>query len=167
MTNDIRAMFTVDNWDEDDLDAEGDVARLTEASVTKTYEGDIVGTSTTEWLMAYTATGSASFVGVERIRGTVAGREGTMVLLHVGAFLDGTARGELNVVAGSGTGALATAVGSGTFVADPQGIARARPQLRLNPIVSGGAPPSPGRSAPSAAGSPCGRWRGTSRSSPC
>jgi hypothetical protein len=52
--------------------------------VAKRYEGDIPGTSTTKWLPAYSPDNTALFVGVEHIAGTIGGKKGGIVLLHVG-----------------------------------------------------------------------------------
>lgn len=116
--------FEVKSWDENAVDEQTGLPKLTRASVTKAYSGDIDGASTTEWLMAYAEDGSASFVGIERITGTVAGRTGTLVLQHVGRYEDGAAKGSLTVVRGSGTDALAGAAGAGDFLADPAGSVR-------------------------------------------
>jgi hypothetical protein len=118
---DVSATFEIKGWDEepfDDADADG-VAKLTRASVAREYSGDVEGTSATEWLMAYQPDGSAVFVGLERIRGSVGGRRGSLVLQHVGTFADGVAKAELTVI--SGTDELQGAAGSGEFVADPGG----------------------------------------------
>ena len=48
--------------------------------------GDIDGTSTTKWLMAYAPDKTATFVGIEQIKGTVGGKRGGLVLLHDGTF---------------------------------------------------------------------------------
>ena len=117
----IRATFAIDNWDEQEIDEHDDTAKVTRAVVAKTYSGDVDATSYTEWVMAYASDGTATFVGVERIRGTISGKEGSVVLRHVGTFADGAAKAELTVVAGAGTGDLASATGSGSFLADPQG----------------------------------------------
>jgi hypothetical protein len=126
MSAELNATFEIKSWDEQPYDEADGEARLARATVTKEYSGDIEGTSLTEWLMAsevqpVDAEGPApaAFVGIERIRGTVGGRAGTLVLRHVGTFRDGAAKAELTVV--SGTGDLDGATGSGSFVADPSG----------------------------------------------
>lgn len=119
MTPQLHATFDVTSWDETPFDEGTGVAKLTEALVEKTYAGDIEGTSTTKWLMAYAPDQSAEYVGLERIKGTVGGRHGSLVLEHVGRFVDGAATAELTVV--SGTNELKGASGSGTFTADPAG----------------------------------------------
>jgi hypothetical protein len=119
MTSKVSASFEVTSWDETPFDDGTGVAKLTEALVEKTYTGDIEGTSTTKWLMAYDPDKTASFIGLERIKGSVAGRNGSLVLQHVGRFEDGSADATLTVV--SGTNELKDVSGSGTFKADPAG----------------------------------------------
>lgn len=119
MTSEIKATFEIKGWNEQPFDEAIGVAKLTSASVSKEYVGDIDGSSATEWLMAYEPDDSAVFVGLERITGTVGGRRGSLVLQHVGTFADGAARATLTVV--SGTDELKDATGSGDMVADPGG----------------------------------------------
>ncbi len=119
MSTSVKAAFEIAGWDEVPFDEARGVAKLTRASVKKTYTGDITGTSATEWLMAYEPDQSAIFVGIERIKGTVAGKKGSLVLQHVGAFKDGAAKAELTIL--SGTGALKGSAGTGTLLADPKG----------------------------------------------
>ena len=107
------------NWDESPFDDGDDVGKLTEAQVSKKYSGAIEGTSVTRWLMAYAPDGTASFVGIERIRASVHGKSGTVVLVHDGEFADGAATGTLRVLSGSDE--LKAVTGAGTFRADPAG----------------------------------------------
>jgi Protein of unknown function (DUF3224) len=115
----LDATFEVTNWDETPFDDGVGVSKLSEALVSRKYSGAIDGTSTTKWLMAYAPDKTATYVGLERIRGTVAGKSGTLVLLHDGAFENGAATATLRVV--SGTDELKGATGSGRFRADPGG----------------------------------------------
>ena len=119
MTAHIEARFEIANWDETPFDEGVGVSKLTEALVGKKYSGDVEGTSTTKWLMAYAPDKTATYVGIERIKGTVGGKRGSLVLLHDGAFADGAATATLRVV--SGTDELAGATGGGKFRADPAG----------------------------------------------
>ena len=64
MDKHVSADFEIGAWDENPFDEAVGVAKLTRASVTKTYIGDIDATSTTEWLMAYEPDKSARFVGL-------------------------------------------------------------------------------------------------------
>jgi hypothetical protein len=119
MPDQIRAQFEVTSWDETPFDEGTGVAKLTEALVAKKYTGDIEGTSSTKWLMAYAPDKTATFVGLERIKGTVAGKHGSLVLQHVGSFQDGSADASLTVI--SGTNELEAVSGSGHFTANPAG----------------------------------------------
>jgi Protein of unknown function (DUF3224) len=119
MSTHAKATFEITSWDETPFDDAPGVAKLTEALVSKTYRGDIEGTSTTKWLMAYAPDKTATFVGLERIKGTIAGKHGSIVLQHTGRFENGSADARLAVV--SGTNELRSVSGSGTFKADPGG----------------------------------------------
>ena len=89
--------------------------RLTRASVTQHFKGDIAGEGTAEWLMAYHPNGTARFVGLQLVDGEVAGRHGTFVLETAGEFDGGVARWEASVVPGSATGELAELSGRGSL----------------------------------------------------
>jgi Protein of unknown function (DUF3224) len=117
----LSAKFEVKSWDESPFDGEGNLPKMTRALVTKEYSGDIEGTSTTQWLMAYANDASATFVGLERITGTIAGGQGTLVLRHSGSYADGAAKAELTVVEGANSGEMLSATGEGEFLADPKG----------------------------------------------
>ena len=116
MTN-AAAEFAVASWNEETyLDLEGD-AKLTRASVAGSLTGDIVGSSQTEWLMAYGADGTAHYVGLQRVDGSLGGKQGSFVVESNGVFDGSHANGTWTVIRGSGTGELAELSGEGTFVA--------------------------------------------------
>jgi hypothetical protein len=119
MSRHIEARFEIASWDETPFEDGDESTKLTEALVSKRYEGDIKGTSTTKWLMAYSPDKSALFVGIEHITGTIAGKQGGIVVLHDGEYRDGVAAAELRVA--SGTDGLAKVAGTGKFRADPAG----------------------------------------------
>jgi hypothetical protein len=119
MSRHIETRFEVASWDETPFEGGDDATKLTEALVSKRYDGDIEGTSTTKWLLAYAPDESALFVGVEHITGTIGGKKGGIVLLHDGEYRDGVASAELRVA--SGTDELADVAGTGKFRADPAG----------------------------------------------
>jgi Protein of unknown function (DUF3224) len=109
-----NARCTVKSWDEN-ARSEGDgLPKLTRAVVTKTFAGDIAGEGHVEYLMMYRSDGSATFVGLERIVGNVAGKAGSFVLQRSGAFENGVAKESYFVIPGSGTGALRDLRGEGT-----------------------------------------------------
>jgi hypothetical protein len=119
MSRHIEARFEVASWDETPFEGGDEATKLTEALVSKRYDGDIDGMSTTKWLMIYAQDKSAQFVGVEHITGRIGGKNGGIVLLHDGEYRDGVASAVLRIA--SGTDELADATGTGKFRADPAG----------------------------------------------
>jgi hypothetical protein len=96
--------------------AEGPV--LTRIHVEESFSGDITGAGAVEFLQAGRADGAASFVGIERVTGTVAGRSGTFLLQDAGTVAGNTVSGDWFVIPGSGTAGLAGLRGEGGFRAD-------------------------------------------------
>ena len=114
MTNVANAQFTITSWDEQPYSEGPDLPRLTRAAVTKTFAGDIAGEGHVEYLMMYRSDGSATFVGLERVVGQVAGKAGSFVLQRTGVFENGVAKETYSVVPGSGTGELRGLAGDGS-----------------------------------------------------
>jgi len=84
-----------------------DGVTLGRMALTKRFVGELEGTSQGEMLSARTATaGSAGYVAIERVRGTLAGRAGTFVLQHMGVLNRGAQDLTITVVPDSGTGEL-------------------------------------------------------------
>ncbi len=89
------------------------VTGLGRLSIDKRFEGDLDATSAGEMLSVGTEVeGSAGYVAIERVVGTLAGREGTFALQHTGTMNRGTPELEVTVVPDSGTGALTGLTGS-------------------------------------------------------
>jgi hypothetical protein len=84
------------------------------AYTARLQEQDIEGQGQVEYLMMYRGDGSASFVGLERFVGRLAGKAGTFVLQRTGAFESGQAKESYSVIPGSGTGELRGLRGDGT-----------------------------------------------------
>src|SRR5687767_6307874 len=121
MKKSANARFAIKSWDEKAYSEGQDQPRLTRASVTKTYTGDIEGEGQVEYLMMYRSDGSAAFVGLERIVGKLGADTGSFVLQRTGVFDDGQAKEAYSVITGSATGELrglrgdgSSAVGHGT-----------------------------------------------------
>ena len=91
---------------------------LTRIHVEESFSGDISGQGVVEFLQAARADGSASFVGIERVTGTVAGRNGTFLLQDAGTVQDNVVSGDWFVIPESGTGELAGLRGEGGFRAN-------------------------------------------------
>jgi len=84
-----------------------EAAQLGRKAIHKTFQGDLQATSLGEMLAAGTATlGSAGYVAMERVEGTLAGRRGSFVLMHFGVMDKGQPSLTIRVVPDSGTGEL-------------------------------------------------------------
>ncbi|NTU82580.1 MAG: DUF3224 domain-containing protein [Chloroflexales bacterium] len=91
-------------------------ATLGRQSIDKQFQGDLAGTSQGEMLSARTAVeGSAGYVAIERVTGTLHGRQGSFVLQHSGTVTRGAQQLTISVVLDSGTGDLAGLSGTMTL----------------------------------------------------
>ncbi|MEO8755046.1 MAG: DUF3224 domain-containing protein [Casimicrobiaceae bacterium] len=82
-------------------------------SIAKTFQGDLVATSKVDMLSAMTSyKGSAGYVALERVAGTLHGHSGAFVLQHSGTMTRGTPQLTVSVVPDSGSGALAGLAGT-------------------------------------------------------
>jgi hypothetical protein len=114
MKHHATARFAIKGWDEKPYSEGNDQPKLTRATVTKTYSGDIDGQAQVEYLMMYRSDGTATFVGLERVVGRVGGKSGTFVLQRTGVFEDGQAKESYTVIPGSGTDELRGLRGEGS-----------------------------------------------------
>ena len=88
-------------------------AKLGRMSIDKQFHGDLEGTSQGEMLSAMTdVTGSAGYVAIERVSGTLNGRRGSFVLQHNATMNRGEPFLNIIVVPDSGSGELAGLSGS-------------------------------------------------------
>ncbi len=69
MSNKVDASFQVNSWDEKPFHEIDGGPKLTRASLTKTFRGDLEGEGTLEYLMIHGKDGVSSFMGVERVVG--------------------------------------------------------------------------------------------------
>jgi hypothetical protein len=82
-------------------------------TIAKTFSGDLQGTSKGEMLTAMTPVqGSAGYVAIELVSGTLQGRRGTFVLHHMGTMNRGALQLTITVVPDSGTGDLVGLAGT-------------------------------------------------------
>jgi hypothetical protein len=88
----------------------------------KAYHGDLEATALGEMLAFGTAVkGSAGYVAIEKVTGTLAGRSGTFALQHWGVMDKGTPELRIMVVPDSGTGDLTGLTGTMTIDIQPDG----------------------------------------------
>jgi hypothetical protein len=92
-------------------------ANLGRMSIDKQFHGDLEATSKGEMLTAMgTMQGSAGYVAIERVTGTLNGHSGSFALQHSSTMTRGKPAQNIIVVPDSGTGELAGLDGSMTIV---------------------------------------------------
>lgn len=85
---------------------------LSKAEVSYSYSGDVEGTGTLVYLIAYKADAAPVLgLGLGQFTGSIGGHEGSCVFRHVGSQDAGSVSARLEVVPGMGTGGLESLVG--------------------------------------------------------
>ena len=93
------------------------LGRLT---IDKQFSGDLEGTSRGQMLTGGTTVrGSAGYVAIERVTGTLGGRRGSFVLQHSGTMSRGAPQLTVTVVPDSGTEELTGLTGSMAILIEP------------------------------------------------
>jgi hypothetical protein len=91
-------------------------ATMGRMTIDKQFHGDLEGSSKGQMLTAMTdVKGSAGYVAIERVTGTLRGRAGTFVLQHTGTMARGIPQLMITVVPDSGTGQLVGLTGKMTI----------------------------------------------------
>jgi uncharacterized protein DUF3224 len=100
----------------------GDGMSMGRNSVEKQFHGDLEATSKAEMLTGMTAVkGSAAYVAIERITGTLKGKSGSFMMQHSGTMTRGAPSLSVTVIPDSGTGELAGIAGKMGVVIAPDG----------------------------------------------
>jgi len=110
MTTHASGSFEVQINPQAQDNAEG--STLGRMSIDKQFHGDLEGTGKGEMLTAGTDTGSAVYVAIERVTGTLQGRNGTFVLVHHGTMTRDAQQLTITVVPDSGTDQLVGLAGT-------------------------------------------------------
>lgn len=107
MQKQAKGGFEVRRTPQDALDA-GDGAQIGHVRFDKRFHGPLDATSVVHMLAVGTdVPGSAAYVAIERISGTLDGRSGSFLTQHSGTLDRGRATLSVTVVPDSGTGELA------------------------------------------------------------
>jgi len=85
---------------------EAESAKVSRMSLDKQYHGDLEGSGQGEMLAAGDAKSSGVYVAIERVTGTLKGRNGSFLLQHSGVMTRGVGQLTITVVPDSGTGDL-------------------------------------------------------------
>ena len=97
-------------------------ANLGRLTIDKRFHGDLEGISKGEMLATQTEVpGSAGYVAMERVTGSLKGRQGSFVLLHSATMRRGTPISSITVVPDSGTGELKGITGTMTIAVTSDG----------------------------------------------
>jgi hypothetical protein len=113
----LEGEMELTSWNEDAYAEREGGRKLTQATVTQRVSGGVTGSAEVRWLMSYREDGTARFLGLQVLDGTIEGRAGSAVIESVGEFDGQMASGTLTVVSGSGTGAWSDLQGKGRFEA--------------------------------------------------
>ncbi|MEO8999244.1 MAG: DUF3224 domain-containing protein [Rhodanobacter sp.] len=106
MTMHARGRFEVKMSPQPAQDGIGDLG-IGRMALDKQFQGDLEATSKGQMLAAGTdVSGSAGYVALERVSGTLHGRSGTFALQHSGTMTRGAPQLSISVVPDSGTGEL-------------------------------------------------------------
>jgi hypothetical protein len=91
-------------------------------SIDKQFHGELEATSQGEMLSFMTSTkGSAGYVAIETVTGTLGGRKGSFVLQHNGTMTRGAPQLSVTVVPDSGTAELVGLTGGMKIIIAPDG----------------------------------------------
>jgi uncharacterized protein DUF3224 len=112
-----RGTIAVKTYEPTSYDERPDAPTLVEIHVTEDFSGDISGSGTVRFLQAARSDGSASFCGIERVVGSVAGRQGTFLLQDSGTLRGNRVSGTWFVIPDSSSGELRGLRGEGQFEA--------------------------------------------------
>jgi hypothetical protein len=109
VTHHASGPFDVKLTPQDDKSGDPLLGRM---ALDKQYHGDLEATATGQMLTAGTAVkGSAAYVAIEKVTGTLHGLNGSFVLQHSGTMAQGAPQLNVTVVPDSGTGQLKGIVG--------------------------------------------------------
>ena len=120
MTPHATCTFDITAWEPQEYDDQENV-KLTRTRLTKTFQGELEGASAAELLMVGAPSGSAAYVGIERITGQLQGRSGSFVLIHDASMSSDGQSLSLTIMRDSGTGALRGIRGAGSIIIDADG----------------------------------------------
>jgi Protein of unknown function (DUF3224) len=113
------APFNNDRYDEEPY-GEADGAEVSRVHISRTFSGDLDGSSTAELLIAKSE-GGGGYVGHDRVTGTLQGKSGGFVFQHTGLMGPAGVTNTGVIVPGTGTGELDGITGEGTMLADEEG----------------------------------------------
>jgi Protein of unknown function (DUF3224) len=112
----LTTKLEIKSWDEQPYRQFDDGRKFTKADVTLVGTGDGIEAGSFESIMFYRTDGTADYVTVMQVSGSLGGKSGDFVLRGTGSFDGTSAHGDMEIVPGSGTGGLAGITGAATSV---------------------------------------------------
>lgn len=121
MTTRVTSDFAITAWDEAVYDQPEEGSKLLRATVRKSFQGGVEGTSVAELLMVRAGEeGGEGYLGSERVTARIGDRAGTFVLQHGGIGSGDEVFAFGYVVKDSGTGDFVGMSGRSSFRHDEQ-----------------------------------------------
>src|ERR1700730_17779 len=106
--------FEIKDWNEKAAGAAGG-PKVTRATVTQKFTGDIKGTGTSEYLMVYRPDKTAEYSGIQVIKGSIGAKKGSFALRIRGEYDGKRAVTYWEVVPGAGKSQLVALTGKGKY----------------------------------------------------
>lgn len=117
-----KGTFETAGWDAKPPFDDRDGVALAHVTMTKTFHGDLTGTSVVTMMVVSTPVAdSRAYVALERVEGALEGRSGTFVLRHEAAADRGEQSLRVTVVPDSATGGLSGLRGELAILIAPDG----------------------------------------------
>ena len=112
----LSTKLEIKSWDEKPYRELDDGRKYTRSDVALAGTGDGIDSGSYEAIMFYRADGTSSYVSIMSLAGTFGDQPGSFVLRGTGTFDGTSARSEMEIVDGSGTGGCAGITGTATSV---------------------------------------------------
>ena len=112
----LMTKLEIKSWDEQPYREFDDGRKFTKSDVTLAGTGDGIESGSFEGIMFYRADGTSEYVTMMQLTGSFGGQFGSFVLRGNGSFDGTSARGDMQIVSGSGTGGCTGITGTASSV---------------------------------------------------
>lgn len=117
----IKCQFVAKSWTESPFHEMENAGKLSRANIVNTLSGELVAEGVLEYLLAYPNTHGAevTFIGYERIIGSIGSLNGSFIIKHNGSFSPTAGvSGTIEIVNDSGTSDFSGIRGKGKITAN-------------------------------------------------
>jgi len=94
----LKGIFQITDWQESVEKSFDEGGKLTTATISQDYSGDIIGNSEIMYQIHYEPNGDATFIGFEFIVGNIAGKPCKLTIKHDGGFENGLAKSQFSIL---------------------------------------------------------------------